>query len=186
MHHFAVQIYYNDDYGSSLIFVCWMYETGVALVVHEQRVRCLYCFVCSLELEWKVYWRLMQYIEAIISPSYAVSMSTYTTMMAMTTICWSSFVELMERVLCGSCTNRPYVCIAACVLEFDGVIDVRCSMWSQCHSHHIHTLQWQWQWRLCVDLRLLNLWNNWCRVGPKPTASTFVLLYVLELEGACY
>ena len=30
----------------SLIFVCWMYGTGIALVVHGQRVR-LYCFVCA-------------------------------------------------------------------------------------------------------------------------------------------
>ena len=35
-------------------------------------------------------------------------------------------------------------------------------------------------------LRVLNLWNNGCRVGPKSTARTFVLLYVLELEGVSY
>ena len=29
-----------------------------------------------------------------------------------------------------------------------------------------------WQWRLCVDLRLLNVWNNGCRIGPKQTART--------------
>ena len=73
------------------------------------------------------------------------------------------------------------------MLEFEGVIGVRCGMHVvvmrvTCHPHHIYALQWQW--RLCVDLRLLNVWNNGCRVGPKPTARTFVLLYVLELEGA--
>ena len=54
MRHFAVQMHYNGDDGSTLIFVCWMYGTGVALAVHEQRVR-LHCFVrvrlLELELE---------------------------------------------------------------------------------------------------------------------------------------
>ena len=36
---------------------------------------------------------------------------------------------------------------------------------------------------LCVDLLMLNLWENGCRIGPKIIARTFVLLYVLELEG---
>ena len=35
-------------------------------------------------------------------------------------------------------------------------------------------------------LHLLNVWNNGCRVGPKPTARTFTLLYVLELEVVSY
>ena len=61
----------------ALIFVCSMYGTGVALVVHEQRVR-LCCFVCALELEWRVYWRSMQYDEVILATSYAISLSTYT------------------------------------------------------------------------------------------------------------
>ena len=35
-------------------------------------------------------------------------------------------------------------------------------------------------------LHLLNVCNNGCRVGPKPTARTFALLRVLEFECACY
>ena len=71
------KIHYNGDDGSALIFVGWMYGTGVALVVHEQRVR-LYCFVCALGLEWRVYRRSMQYDEVILATSYAISLSTYT------------------------------------------------------------------------------------------------------------
>ena len=54
MCRFAVQMHYNGDDDSALIFVCWMYGTGVALAVHKQRVR-LHCFVrvrlLELELE---------------------------------------------------------------------------------------------------------------------------------------
>ena len=100
------------------------YGTGVTLTVHEQRVR-LHCFVCALELELRVYW---QYQEVIIWASYAISLSTYTTIMAMTALCRLSFVERMERVSCCPWTNRPYVRIAVCCsnLKVSLVFDTVC------------------------------------------------------------
>ena len=84
--------------------------------------------LCALELEWRVYWRSMQYYEVIISASYAISLSTYTTITTMMALCSSWFVERMERVSCCPWTNRPYVRIAVCVcsnlkvlLVFDAV-----------------------------------------------------------------
>ena len=34
----------------------------------------------------------------------------------------------------------------------------------------------QWQWRLCIDLRMLNVWNNGCRVGAPWTNSAYVYI----------
>ena len=79
MRHFAVQMHYNGDDGSALIFVCWMYGTGVALAVHEQRVR-LYCFVCVIAFEGVINWCLTQY-EVVILP---ILLSKCTTMTMMT------------------------------------------------------------------------------------------------------
>ena len=47
--HFAFRIHYNNvDNGPALIFVGWLYETGVVLDLDEQSVR-LYCCVCGSE-----------------------------------------------------------------------------------------------------------------------------------------
>ena len=47
----AVQIRYNGNGGSALIFVCWMYGTCVVLSLDEQRVR-----LCCLN--WAALWVL--------------------------------------------------------------------------------------------------------------------------------
>ena len=39
MRYFAVQIHYNDDGDSALIFVRRIYETDIALALDEQGVR---------------------------------------------------------------------------------------------------------------------------------------------------
>ena len=46
---------YNDNDGSALIFICWMYGTGVALAVRKQRVR-FYIFVCVITFEGVINW----------------------------------------------------------------------------------------------------------------------------------
>ena len=53
-----------------------MYGTGVALVVHEQRVR-LHCFVCVIALEGVINWCLTQY-EVVILPTCVILLSKCT------------------------------------------------------------------------------------------------------------
>ena len=92
----AAQIYYNDcDDGFTLIFVGWMYETGVALVVPEQRV-CLCCFVCALNLnEGFIGVRCSMRRSYLQSHIPFRCQHTLSTIMAMTAFCWSPFVERM-------------------------------------------------------------------------------------------
>ena len=129
MHHFAVQIHYNGDDVSALIFVCCIYGTVLRWPCTNRPYVCIAS--CALELKWRVYWRSMQFYEVIIQPHMPFyCQHTLSIIMAMTALCWSLFVERMERVSCCLWTDRPYVCIAVCVLECEGVIGVRCSMWS--------------------------------------------------------
>ena len=101
--------------------------------------------------------------------------------MAMTALCSSWFVERC-RVVPGQ-TGRTF----ACVLEFECVIGVRCSI----HVVVMHvTLIIYTHYNgndgsALIFVYLLNVCNGW-RDGPKPTARTFVLLCVLEVEGVSY
>ena len=155
-HACAILLHYNGDDGSALIFVGWMYGTGVALVVHEQRVR-LYCFVCALELEWRVYWRSMQYDEVILATSYAISLSTYTIYnngddgFLLIFVRWTyvtgvvlSMDKQAVRWPCCVCVHSNLTVL----LVFDAVCDCNVIL-------IIYTAM-----TACVDLRLLNVWNQ--------------------------
>ena len=73
MRHFAVQMYYNGDDDSALIFVCLMYGTVIGLALNQQRVR-FYCCVCALI--WRCYSHWMQY-GVVISLSSCVDQIHY-------------------------------------------------------------------------------------------------------------
>ena len=133
---------------------CWR-------ALDEQRVR-LYCLNTC-------YWWSIQF-EVVTSPSRVVQ--TYCNGddgSALIFVFW-----MYGTVSCCRWTNRRYVCIAACVLEFD-----------ICYSYSIryvvvlisplHAVQIHYNgnaWRLGVDLRLSNVWNG-CHFGPGRTACTF-------------
>ena len=68
MRHFAVQMHYDGNDDSLLIFVYLMYDTVIGLALNQQRVR-FYCCVCALI--WRCYWHWMQY-GILISPSSCV------------------------------------------------------------------------------------------------------------------
>ena len=72
------------------------------------------------------------------------------------------------------------------MIVFEGVINVLGNFTLIIHPHACAILLSKYTTMVMTALRLLNLWNNGCRIEPKPTARTFVLLCVLELEGASY
>ena len=83
MRHFTVQSYYNNNYGSPLLFVVRMYGTGIALALNKQAVR-FYCFVCvcAIAFDGVVNWCLTQY-EVVILPTCIILLFKHTTTMVM-------------------------------------------------------------------------------------------------------
>ena len=73
--------------------------------------------------------------EVVIYHSYH-ALSKYTTI-AMTALRWSSVVECIKWVPCWPWTKSAYVCrsslIGACVIKFEGVVGVYCSIWRCCN-----------------------------------------------------
>ena len=112
MRHFAAQMHYNGDDGSVLIFVYWIYDTGVVLA----------------------------------RPAW---------------------------------TARTFILLEYVLLVIDSVWSRNLTL-TRCQN----TLQWRW--RLCVGLRLLNVWNG-CRIVAGQTARTFVFTAcVLEFDTYCW
>ena len=104
----------------------------------------------------------------------------------MTALRWPSFDECMERVLWCPWMNSAYVALLFLCLYW-AVLSVIDAVWRRNFTLMCYFAV-RWQWRLCIDLRLLNVWNNGYRIGPKPTARTFICidLYALALIGRCY
>ena len=171
-------IHYNGIDGSALIFVGWIYGTGA--VLDKQAVR-LHCCV-RLNLNVLLFAFDPVRYKVVISPSCVVQI--HYIIMAITALRWSSLVECMERVLCWPWINSAYVAFL-CVCLHWAVLSVIDAVWGR-NFTLMRYFAVRWQWRLCIDLRLLNVWNNGCRIGPKPTDRTFVLLCVLELEGVSH
>ena len=91
-----------------------------------------------------------------------------------------SFDECMERVLCWSWTNRPYVYIA-----WIWHVDAWCSMRSQSYFHALFKyIMYNNNGSALIFIRWLNVWNG-CRVGAGQSARTFVLLRVCAWIGRC-
>ena len=114
-----------------------MYKTGAVLALDKQNVR-LYCWLVLL----------------LFDVVRGCNIILLYTALVMTALRWSS---CLERVLCcvglGQ-TVRTFIEVFSLNLTRD--ISIRYCIKSQ--SHFSNTLQWQW--RLCVDLRLLNVWNG--------------------------
>ena len=72
--------------------------------------------------------------------------------MAMTGLCWSSFIECMKWVSCWRALDEQRVrlyCLNTCYwwsIQFEIVTSPPNAL--------------QWWWRVCVDLRFLNVWNG--------------------------
>ena len=89
-------------------------------------------------------------------------------------LCWSLLVGCMERVSCWLHMNRAYVCIPACVLEFEVVVSVRCSNFIRiifCPNK----LQWRWPYLRLLDVR------NGCRVDLERSVCMCVWCLVLRV-----
>ena len=142
----AVQIRCNGDGGSALMFVCWMFRTVT------------YCpwtnSVCVC-VAWvgRCYGCLMQYEVVIISPPCAVQIHyNGDDGFVLIFVCWMS-------VSGWPWTNRLYVCITACVVQFGTCC--WCSMQYEVVINLIlmlccpKTLK-QCRWLLCIDRRWFN------------------------------
>ena len=69
--------------------------------------------------------------------------------------------------------------IFVCVIAFEGVLNWCLTQYEVVILPTCVILLSKYTTMSMTALRLLNLWNNGCRVGPKlPTARTFVLVYV--------
>ena len=142
-----------------------MYGTGFVSTMDEQRVR-LYCYVWAwMNLDvWVMF-------DAVwgrnISHPHALFCCPNTLQWRWLFCC----VDLrLLNVWNGCCvgagrTARTYVLLRVCVIAFEGVIDVRCSMRSfYCHPHHVlfkyttmamTTLRW-FSFIECMEQRM------WC------------------------
>ena len=155
--HFAVQMHYNVDDDSALIFVCLMCGTVIGLALNQQRVRFYYCCVCALI--WRCYWHSMQY-GVVIAPSLCVVQIHYNGDGDSALI----FVRRTGGVLAlNQQAVRLYCCLRVRLnLNVSVVFN---AVWGR----NFTLIMWcpntlQWRWRLCVDLCWLNVWNV-CRVG---------------------
>ena len=111
-HYFAVQIHY--------LLSCWPW-----LDKHTART---FALLAAYVLEFDTCdWCSLQY-EVVSYPPHVLSKTC--TIMAVTPLRWSSLLKCMKWASCWPCTNRTYVCIAACVLELEHVIDVRSSTYN--------------------------------------------------------
>ena len=130
-----------------LIFVRWMYGTGVVLALNEQHVR-LCCCVCA----WigRCYWWIMQY-QDVISSSYTLCIDLHLMNV------WNGC-----RVFPGR-TVRTFI-----LLEFDTWY----WLWGRNFTRTYTTMAMTvLHWILFDEC----IWNG-CRIVPGRTARTFVLL----------
>ena len=178
IHVMYIQILYNGDGGSALIFVYKMYGTVAASsALNEQRVR-LYCCVCAWI--WRCYWCSMQY-EFVIVRACDILPSKHTTM-AMMNLRWP--VECMQWVSCWPETNSMYVCITVWLCAWTWrrywrtQYEVLVSP-SWCVVQ-IYTLQLRWR-RLCVDLH--SLFECMERVSIRAYVCISVCARALEFEA---
>ena len=127
----AVQTHYNDDDGSALIFVGWMYAWNGCWPWSNSAYVCI--AACVLEFDGVTGVQLMQY-EVVISPSCAIEIHS---IMVMTALRWSSILEcIMGPVSCWPWTNSAYVYIAwiwHVLLQYDVVIILSSSYAVQIH-----------------------------------------------------
>ena len=166
-----------------------MYGTCVVLTVRPERVARTFVLLCMHYEEcfarhariWRCYWWLMQY-EVAISPLYILQWRWWWRLLHII-MAIASFAGCMERLLGCPWMNSAYV-ILLCVYLHWTVWSVFHAVWGR-NFILVRSFAVRWQWRLYVDLGLLNV-SNGCGIGPKPTARTFVLLCVLELEGVSY
>ena len=102
--------------GLALIFVGWMYGTGVVLALDEQWVR-LSLLPRGERLTLLVSIRCSMGPYVTLPHSYVILLSEYTATLIMD-LHWSSLGECMKRVPCWPWTISSYVCSYCCVYDW--------------------------------------------------------------------